>query len=386
MHLHSIQHSDSLSRENRNEDGPDKNDELQDLASDVLAKDVNTCVVTKATSVSKDDDRLVPNNTLTETPNGNDDSNYCETRGGVHFDAVSNNISVLKPKEVTTKSVVSPSEKSDPMRRWMEMKENGFLSGPLGGPVASRKRKNKKRGDSSKKRNVVPKKDQKVVVVSNVTTPPSGLLAELKPGILKNVRSKEQVYSFLEALIRNADLNVRDKVLASKLPSTTVSDDHAISFINPEQAVEAATVASQWLEFLHQDFSERISALQDSRNRVDDTLKAELPLLVSSSKESSSANQECTVTEAHRLNWSARFNQFKKHLHDEEQDLEHCLNQVKDMQSQCNEGLRQMNESSCGKDGTNQKTNLAVQAAAASIFSTCRFILSKMKPPPPNSS
>ncbi|KAL0896627.1 hypothetical protein Bca101_080588 [Brassica carinata] len=355
---------------------------------------------------------------LAETRIVKDDSN-CETQGGgVHVDdAVSNNNSiVLKPTESVivsprdASSVVSHPpyqmssalERAESMRKWREMKQNGFLSGPLGGPVASRppRKSKKRRGDSTKK-------DQQVVVVvdrfSNAA-PPSGLLTGMKPGIIKHVRSKEQVYSVLEGLIRKAtvagDLNVRDSAsqdmaLASKLPSTTVSD-HAISFTDPEQAkslaVEAATLASQWLEFLHQDLSERFSAVQESRNRVDDTLKAELPLLVSSSKESSPSNQESTpggdvsldkrVTEAHRMKWSAKFEEFKKHLHDEEKDLEHSLNQVKDMQSQCNEGLRQMKEASCGKDG---ETSLAVQAAAASIFSTCRYLLSKMKPPP-NSS
>ncbi|KAG2309412.1 hypothetical protein Bca52824_029160 [Brassica carinata] len=146
-----------------------------------------------------------------------------------------------------------------------------------------------------------------------------------------------------------------DKIrqLASKLP------DHAISFTNPEQAkslaVEAATVASQWLDFLHQDPRERLSAVQESRNRVDDTLKAECHFL---------------------------FQQKNLLLPTRKVHLESSLDQVKDMQSRCNEGLRQMKEASSGKDGTNQETNLAVQAAAASIFSTCRYLLSKMKPPP----
>ena len=66
--------------------------------------------------------------------------------------------------------------------------------------------------------------------------------------------------------------------------------------------------------------------MKESKNRADDTLKAELPLLVSSSKESSSANQECTsgdetVTKAHNMKWSAKFDEFKKRLNDEEKDL-----------------------------------------------------------------
>ncbi|XP_056863878.1 uncharacterized protein LOC108851026 [Raphanus sativus] len=338
-----------------------------------------------------------------------------ETRGGerVHVDAVVSNInnnSVLKPP--TESLVVSPRDASVPhpllfgmssaleraesMRQWKEMKQNGFLSGALGGPVASRPRKSRRRrrGDSSKKGNQVPDtKDQHVTA-----PPPSGLLTGMKPGIIRHVRSKEQVYSVLESLIRNADSNARDSTRQDKL------SDHDIPFTDPEQAkslaVEAATVASQWLDFLHQDLSERLSAAQDSRNRVDDTLKAELPLLVSSANQESSTSGgdvslDETVTEAHQMKWSAKFDEFKKQLQDQEKDLETALNQVKDMQSQCNEGLRQMKEASflallqymcsLGKDSTNQETNLAVQAAAASIFSTCRYLLSKMKPPP-NSS
>ncbi|CAF1870227.1 unnamed protein product [Brassica napus] len=315
-----------LSGEKRgNEDGSEEKDE-----SDVV--------------LAKDDDRLVTN-ALPETRTVKDVTN-CETRGGVHVD------------------------------EWMEMKRNGYLSGPLGGPVASRPRKRKKRrgGDDSSK---VPnkKKDQHVVVAA----PPSGLLTWLKPGIIRDVRSKEEVYSSLEALIR--DSAREDRALDSKV------SDHAISLTNTEQAkllaVEAATIASQWLEFLHQDLRERLSAVKESRKRVDDTLKAELPLLVSSSKESTSGDVSLDkdVTEAHRMKWSAKFDEFKKRLHDEEIDLDSTLNHVKDTQSRCNEGLRQMNEASLGKDGTSQETNLAVQAAAASIFSTCRYLLSKMKPP-----
>lgn len=100
------------------------------------------------------------------------------------------------------------------------MKRNGYLSGPLGGHVASR------HVDSSNKTNQVPnkKKDQHVVA----TAPPSRLLAGLKPGIIKHVRSKEEVYSSLEALIR--DSAREDRALDSKV------SDHAISLTNTEQA------------------------------------------------------------------------------------------------------------------------------------------------------
>lgn len=171
----------------------------------------------------------------------------------------------------------------------------------------------------------------------------------------------------------------------------------------------AATVASQWLEFLQQDLSGRLSAVQDSRNRVQNILTTELPLLASSRESSSNqanslemvttntsgdASSDKAATETHQKRWTAKFDQINKALYDEQRDLERSLNQVKEMQSRCNHGLRQMEEyspfssqssdSSFGKDG-NQETSMAVQAAAASIFSTCSFLLSMMKPPPTGS-
>ncbi|CAA7028834.1 unnamed protein product [Microthlaspi erraticum] len=375
------------------------------------------------------------------------DGNNCdeESLRGRQVDAVLKNSSVLKPKE--TSETVSPVgavesdsmcsappgslEKSDSMRRWMEMKKNGFLSGPLGGvpapssavastttPVETqvqKQQKNKRRSDSFKKRNEVapPRKEQQLIDRFSNVTAPSGLLTELNPGIINHVRSKKQVCSIIEALIRNAtddgernaNLNVRDSVredraLAFKLPSTGVPDN-VNSIANQEQAtslaVEAATVASQWLEFLHQDLSGRLSAVQDSRNRVKSVLTTEIPHLVSSTESSSNqeskintsgvASSDKTVTETHQIRWSAKFDQINKALYDEERDLEHSLNQVKEMQSRCNEGLRQMDEyspfSSQSSDSSfgNQETSMAVQAAAASIFSTCSFLLSMMKPP-----
>ncbi|VVB02976.1 unnamed protein product [Arabis nemorensis] len=434
---------------------------------EVLAKDTKPSTVLetstslpKANSISTNDDKRVGNSgkqALLENHTVKDDKNG-ETRRG-HVDVVSKNSSVLKPKE-TSESVGTPrggadpsvsvpnSEagslgKSDSMRRWMEMKRNGFLSGPLGGvtapssaasttPVevpAQKQHKNKRRSDSFKKRNEVPRREQQQADRFSNITAPSGLLTELNPGIINHVRSKKQVFSIIEALIRSAnddatvgerhaDLNVRESVredmaLTFKLPSTGVSDN-ANSITNPEHAtslaVEAATVASQWLEFLHQDLSGRLSAVQDSRKRVQNILTTELPLLASSRE--SSSNQESTlqmtnadtsgdpssdktVTETHQKRWSAKFDQINKALCDEERDLERSLNQVKEMQSRCNEGLRQMDEyspfssqssdSSFGKDGSNVETSTAVQAAAASIFSTCSFLLSMMKPPPTGS-
>ena len=178
--------------------------------------------------MAKDDDRLVTN-ALPETRTVKDVTN-CETRGGVHVDEVTESVVVI-PRDASLShpyQMCSALERQESMRQWMEMKRNGYLSGPLGGPVASRPRKRKKRrgDDSSNKTNQVPnkKKDQHVVA----TAPPSGLLAGLKPAIIKHVRSKEEVYSALEALIRDSDRE--DRALASKV------SDHAISLTNTEQA------------------------------------------------------------------------------------------------------------------------------------------------------
>lgn len=235
---------------------------------DVLAKDIkpsialekSTCLP-KANSISTDDDRCVPNSgkqALLENRTVKDDSNR-DSRGG-HVDGVSKNSSLLIPRE-TSESAGTPrgaadpslsipiSEKvgpfqmcsaagslgeSDSMRRWMEMKRNGFLSGPLGGvtapssavsttPVeipAQKQHKNKRRSDSFKKRNEVPRREQQQADRFSNITAPSGLLTELNPGIINHVRSKKQVCSIIEALIRSAnddatvgerhvDLNVR---------------------------------------------------------------------------------------------------------------------------------------------------------------------------------
>lgn len=213
------------------------------------AEGLGRVVVREKDVSAKDDNRLVANSGKQALPEKNvlvKDDSKCQSQRGGQVDAVSKNSSLLKPREVSESVVVSPRdpsvsnqmcgaegslEKSDSMRRWMEMKRNGFLSGPLGGvsapssaapttPVevpAQKQQKNKRRGDSVKKRNEAPRKEQQQVDRFSNVTAPSGLLTELNPGIINHVRSKKQVCSIIEALIRNAthdgerntDLNVR---------------------------------------------------------------------------------------------------------------------------------------------------------------------------------
>lgn len=236
---------------------------------EVLGKD--TRPITCLPKANKDDKLCVAKSgkeALLENHPVKDDSNGEESQRR-HVDVVSKNSSVLKPKEASESARSSvgaaaaesdPSlsvpfqmcsappgslDKSDSMRRWMEMKKNGFLSGPLGGvpapssavstttPVETavqKQQKNKRRSDSFKKRNEVPRKEQQLIDRFSNVTAPSGLLTELNPGIINHVRSKKQVCSIIEALIRNAtddgernaNLNVRGIYIYLSFPLSTL--------------------------------------------------------------------------------------------------------------------------------------------------------------------
>ncbi|XP_010501639.1 PREDICTED: uncharacterized protein LOC104778933 [Camelina sativa] len=121
-----------------------------------------------------------------------------------------------------------------------------------------------RKGDVSLKgRNEIPSKEQQLELVDNGTAPtPSGLLTGLKPGIINHVRTKRQVFSILESLIRIANdddatmgethtnLNVKesirqDSALPFEFPFTGVSDN-VNSITNLEQATYLA-VEGQYL-------------------------------------------------------------------------------------------------------------------------------------------
>ncbi|XP_031373689.1 uncharacterized protein LOC116188454 isoform X2 [Punica granatum] len=168
-------------------------------------------------------------------------------------------------------------------------------------------------------------------------------------------------------------------------------------------SVKAATIASQWLELLHQDIKGRLAALRRSKKRVQAVISTELPFLISKEFSSDQENNPFavknyivgptpTAANAHRLRWSALFDQMDKALSEEEQQLEIWLNQVKEMQMHCEQGLQSANQystayglqnpgttenmSRSGKADSSER-ELAVKAAAASIYSTCNFLLSK---------
>ncbi|XP_071723248.1 uncharacterized protein [Rutidosis leptorrhynchoides] len=199
-----------------------------------------------------------------------------------------------------------------------------------------------------------------------------------------------------------------DDALALKLSSFMQASDNPNS--NEESAdfandfsltIKAANVASQWLELIHHDVKGRISALRRSKKRVRAVITTELPFLIAKEFSSNQENDPFiqrnpadgysnhTMAEMHRARWSSLFDQMDKSLSEEETQLESWFNQVKEMQLLCDRGLQVINWNSAHdwqKHGTSENDKsqmigspdreLAVRAAAASIYSTCKFLLS----------
>ncbi|KAL1559373.1 hypothetical protein AAHA92_09722 [Salvia divinorum] len=165
-------------------------------------------------------------------------------------------------------------------------------------------------------------------------------------------------------------------------------------------SLKAANIASQWLELLHQDIRGRLAALRRSKKRVRAVITTELPLLISREFLSDQDNDlqminstathfDQATADAHSVRWSTLFGQMDKALSEEEGHLENWLNQVKEMQSHCEiglstNGLHHPSEQAVpprydSRSGAVEDSDkdLAVRAAAASIYSTCNFLLSR---------
>ncbi|KAL5733027.1 hypothetical protein ACOSQ2_032719 [Xanthoceras sorbifolium] len=401
----------------------------------------------------------------------------------------------LKSRDVSEcVSSSGPLEVKDSMKIWKEMKQNGFLSSSHGGvpvqnsfissslggmPPMPKQRGRKSKSDSYKKKMEIAKKEN----VDRFTkiAAPSGLLNELNPGIINNVRNRKQVYSIIEAIVRSeknenhhsgfGNLNdaenmddsgihrhsdsckdrppypasgstlireysmpmdkshpsisedksadgdssmadYEDDALALKLSSSTKAFENASSFSNEEStnftgasslSVKAASVASQWLELLHQDIKGRLSALRRSKKRVRAVITTELPFLISKEFSSDQDNDLNVIRNSvdglsknaaatmHQQRWNALFDQLDRALSEEEKQLESWLNQVREMQQHCDQGLQYVhwnsgygfqNPGSSENDFRSAKVDssereLAVRASAASIYSTCNFFASK---------
>ncbi|KAL5710042.1 hypothetical protein ACHQM5_020654 [Ranunculus cassubicifolius] len=184
----------------------------------------------------------------------------------------------------------------------------------------------------------------------------------------------------------------KDGVLGAKLSSfqsTTLkqfgaSNEEAGSHTSVSSlSARAATVASQWLELLNQDIKGRLAALRRSKKRVQAVIETELPFLMR--KEFSSGKcPNSAISDMHRARWTALFGQMEKALTEEGRHLENKLNQVKEMQLQCERGLQCVNWPALQSLGRSENVprpkmdtaerELAVRAAAASIYSTCNYV------------
>ncbi|KAG7549579.1 hypothetical protein ISN45_Aa06g004480 [Arabidopsis thaliana x Arabidopsis arenosa] len=176
---------------------------------------------------------------------------------------------------------------------------------------------------------------------------------------------------------------------ASSLSSEDASDLNSASVLT----VNAATVASQWLELLHQDLKGRVSALRRSKKRVRAVVTTELPFLITKEFPPDQENDPtllfdgASTVDVHKTRWMTLFKQLEHKLSEEESQLESWLNQVRFMQSHCDQGLQHLSLSSgqnflhLGMPLDSRAVNalmsdkdLVIKAAAASIFSTCSFL------------
>ncbi|KAJ1384744.1 hypothetical protein SESBI_42268 [Sesbania bispinosa] len=167
----------------------------------------------------------------------------------------------------------------------------------------------------------------------------------------------------LKSCVSNTSYVTEDDILALKLSSSMKASISSTTLSNEESSnnmmvsslsLKAATVASQWLELLHQDIKGRLSALRRSRRRVRSVITTELPFLIS--KEFAN-NQDCDphamkiaaglptlkTADLHRARWTALFDHMDEALSEEEKQLESWLNQVKEKQLLCDQGLQHVN-------------------------------------------
>uniref|UniRef100_A0A1J3IVP6 Uncharacterized protein n=1 Tax=Noccaea caerulescens TaxID=107243 RepID=A0A1J3IVP6_NOCCA len=289
---------------------------------------------------------------------------------------------------------------------------------------------------------------------------PSGLLNELNPGIINHVRNKKQVLSIIESIVKSerdsgnfyhhsmrhsnttagtsrkqledvntdafkyampedsysmryyeekyadGELSEDNNTAGSRLQgkfsenaSSLSSEDTADLNCASVLTVKAATVASQWLELLHQDIKGRVSALRRSKKRVRAVVMTELPLIIMKEFPTDQENDpnlllhgasRASTVDIHKARWMALFNQLEQTLSEEEKQLESWLNQVRELQIHCESGLQHLSLTSGqnflqlgmpmhsrAADALVSDKDLVVRAAAASIYSTCNFLASK---------
>lgn len=108
-------------------------------------------------------------------------------------------------------STTGPIENNESMRRWNEMKQNGFVSlteiAPISKPKGRQPRR--KKNEETKKKSDMGRVEPTNKCI-NVGTP-SGLLSGLNPGIIKHVRNSKQVNSIIEAMLQSEKLEKQEQ-------------------------------------------------------------------------------------------------------------------------------------------------------------------------------
>lgn len=199
----------------------------------------------------------------------------------------------------------------------------------------------------------------------------------------------------------NGKVECEDDILALKLSSSVnvsqLSNEESGNISTVDSlSFKAANVASQWLELLHQDIKGRLAALRRSKKRVRAVIQTELPFLVSRELGYNQENDCYDLNlfenghfnkgsvDLHRAKWGTLFDQMDNALCEEEKHLENSLNQVNEMMRHCEHGLVQFHQENQhrtsdyrgDKTETSPYKDLAVQAAAAAIYSTSNFLKS----------
>ncbi|XP_065019939.1 uncharacterized protein LOC135645472 [Musa acuminata AAA Group] len=187
--------------------------------------------------------------------------------------------------------------------------------------------------------------------------------------------------------------------MVSENASSATTDEFSANRENPDTlSLEAANVASQWLDLLQQDIKGRLAALRRSKKRVRNVIQTELPYLLSKEFMSNQENEPyfaqsseagCSskaISDMHVARWRSLFSQMDKALFEEGKHLENWLKQIQEMQLHCENGLKfvvsgasshliSANDSSKPKKSEAVERECAVWAAAASIYSTCNLIM-----------
>ncbi|KAJ3676499.1 hypothetical protein LUZ60_003911 [Juncus effusus] len=306
------------------------------------------------------------------------------------------------------------SSSSSPLKLWQKMKQNGFLSSSqnktLIPPSKPKKTRKKSEEEISKQKRAYLQKEQYLQFSRfSKVTGPSGLLTGLNPGIINHVRNSKQVYSIIQAVVKDSsfeneelgfkDENCTDLKLGEdcrEKEGSGVTGLGSEDFGSDKEAVtslslKAASAASQWMELLQQDIKGRLAALKRSKKRVRNVISTELPYIISTeiSYNNDESSNVISQNGAHVEKWKFLFSHMDKSLHEESRYLENWLRQVQEMQMKCEKGVKYVvgmeglllgpinTEYSKAKRNEAMEHEQVVKAAAASLYSTCNLVTKK---------